>query len=244
MKHIRFVPAFLVLLLLLWWFFPSRPIVAQTASSNAGIPARSLILDAGHGGEDGGAVSITGVPESLINLDIVLKMDGILGFCGEAPVLLRAEDRSLHDDSAVTLREKKVSDLKNRVAAIQSVDGAVLVSIHQNSYPDGRYRGTQVFYAPTEGSLALAKQIQDQVVHILQPENTRECKLIPDTVYLLNHIACPAVLVECGFLTSPEEERLLREETYQKKLAMTLCAAWLTSDEELHGLQSSGNLIE
>lgn len=187
----------------------------------------TLILDAGHGGEDGGAVSLTGIPESQINLAIVRKMNDLLGLYGMAPTLLREEDVSLHDSSCVTLREKKVSDLKNRVAAIQSIENAVLISIHQNSYPDGQYHGTQVFYAPTQGSEALAQQIQNCVRTSLQPDNNREVKQIPDTVYLMNHISCPAVLVECGFLTNAEEEAALRDEDYQRKLAAVLTSAWL-----------------
>ena len=188
-----------------------------------------LILDAGHGGEDGGAVSLTGTPESRINLEIVLKMDDILGFYGTAPLLLRREDISLHDADAVTLREKKVSDLKNRVAAIQAAAGASLISIHQNSYPQSRYHGAQTFYAPTQGSRELAEHIQTVLRQTLQQENQREVKQIPDTVYLMNHISCRAALVECGFLTNPEEEALLRDDGYQRKLAAALSAAWLTA---------------
>lgn len=178
-----------------------------------------------------GAVSITGVPESQINLEIVQKMDGILGFYGVSPILLRTEDRSLHDSSASTLREKKVSDLKNRVEAIEAVPNGILVSIHQNTYTDSRYHGTQAFYAPTDGSSELAGYIQSLIQMKLQPDNNRNCKQIPDTVYLMNHISCPAVLVECGFLTNPEEEALLREQQYQKKLAAVLSAAWLTAGQ-------------
>ena len=195
------------------------------------IQAEALILDAGHGGEDGGAVSVTGAVESGINLEIVRKMEDILGFYGQAPILLRREDISLHDGAADTLREKKVSDLKNRVAAIQSVPQATLISIHQNTYTDSRYRGAQVFYAPTPGSQELAQQLQTALRSGLQPDNTRECKPIPDSVYLMNHISCRAVLVECGFLTNPEEDILLQSEDYQRKLACVLSAAWLTAQE-------------
>jgi len=193
--------------------------------------ARTLILDAGHGGEDGGAVAPNGTPESQINLAIVLKMDELLGFYGVSPMLLRDADRSLHDESAETLREKKVSDLKNRAAAIQQTPNATLVSIHQNSYPEPRYRGSQVFYAPTTGSQPLAQHIQQTLRAGLQPDNTRETKEIPDTVYLMNNVTCPAVLVECGFLTNPEENLLLQDEGYQRKLAAVLTAAWLTAPE-------------
>ena len=188
-----------------------------------------LVLDAGHGGEDGGAVSITGMPESRINLSIVLKLRDILGLYGVDPILLRDEDVSLHDESAGTLREKKRSDLKNRVAAVEDAEGATLLSIHQNTYPGSQYHGAHVFYAPTEGSQPLADHIQNSIKNALQPENERAVKQIPDTVYIMNHITCPAVLIECGFLTNPEEESLLRDENYQRELAAVIAGAWLTA---------------
>ncbi len=214
-----------MMLTLQWFSAQSTTAVAPIMTGKAD----TLILDAGHGGEDGGAVSITGVPESQMNLAIVLKMDDILAFYGTSPILLRTEDVSLHDSTAVTLREKKVSDLKNRVTAIQAAGNATLISIHQNSYPDGRYHGAQVFYAPTDGSMELAQHIQNAFKTSLQPDNNRERKLIPDTVYLMNHITCRAVLVECGFLTNREEEVRIRDDGYQRKLAALLSSAWLTS---------------
>ena len=187
------------------------------------------VLDAGHGGEDGGAVSLTGVPESQINLAIVLKMRDVLGLYGVDPILLRETDISLHDSGANTLREKKRSDLKNRVAAVEHVEGGTLLSIHQNTYPGSRYHGAHVFYAPTEGSRLLAEHVQNSIKSALQPENERAVKQIPDTVYIMNHVTCPAILIECGFLTNPEEEALLRNEDYQRKLSVVIATAWLTA---------------
>ena len=207
------------------WSRPAAPAAAPVVTGRAG----PLILDAGHGGEDGGAVSLTGVSESQINLAIVQKLDEVLGFCGEAPVLLRSQDVSLHDSGAATLREKKVSDLHNRAEMVNGVEGGTLLSLHQNSFPDGRYRGAQVFYAATPGSLSLAEHIQAALAAGLQPDNTRQAKPVESSVYLMNHVTCPAVLVECGFLTNPEEEALLRESGYQRKLALVLAAAWLTA---------------
>lgn len=191
-----------------------------------------LVLDAGHGGEDGGAVSITGTPESQINLAIVLKLRDILGLYGVDPILLREEDVSLHDAAAGTLREKKRSDLKNRVAAVEDVEGGTLLSIHQNTYPGSKYHGAHVFYAPTGGSQSLAEHIQNSIKTALQPDNERAVKQIPDTVYIMNHVTCPAVLIECGFLTNPEEEALLRDWDYQRKLAAVIAGAWLTAPEK------------
>lgn len=190
-----------------------------------------LILDAGHGGEDGGAVSITGVAESQINLAIVLKLRDILGLYGVDPILLREEDISLYSEGASTLREKKRSDLKNRVEAVEAVEGGTLLSIHQNTYTSSRYSGSHVFYAPTDGSQALAEHFQNCIKETLQPDNERAVKQISDTVYIMNHITCPAVLIECGFLTNPGEEALLRDENYQRKLSAIIAAAWLTVPE-------------
>lgn len=187
-----------------------------------------LIIDPGHGGEDGGAVSLTGALESHINLAVSKRLDGILGLYGVRSVLLREEDISLHDATAQTLRQKKVSDLHNRVAMIGAQPNAVLLSIHQNSYPDGRYSGAQVFFAPTQHSRELAQTMQE-TLRILNPNNNRVEKQIPDTIYLMNHISCPGILVECGFLTNPKEEQLLRSGKYQTKLAAALAGGYLQS---------------
>lgn len=189
---------------------------------------RVWVVDPGHGGEDGGAVSVTGVPESQINLAISKRLDALLGFYGQNCYLMREEDISLHDPEAQTLREKKVSDLHNRAETVQALDGAVLVSIHQNMFPQSRYHGSQVFYAPTQGSQALAEDFQTALQMNLQPDNTRQAKPIGDNVYLMNHVDCPAVLVECGFLSNPEEEAMLRQENYQIKLAAVAAGVCLS----------------
>ena len=204
----------------------------ETAMEPAAVrQTRPLVLDAGHGGEDGGAGSLTGTPESQINLAIVLKLRDVLGLYGVDPILLREEDISLHDSSAETLREKKRSDLKNRVAAVEGVEGGTLLSIHQNTYPSGKYHGAHVFYAPTEHSRELAEHVQSSIKAALQQDNERAVKQIPDTVYIMNHVTCPAILIECGFLTNPEEEALLRDDSYQRQLAAVIAAAWLTAGE-------------
>lgn len=189
----------------------------------------TLLIDAGHGGEDGGAVSITGVSESEINLSIACKLEDLLALYGVQPIMLRREDISLHDAGAKTLREKKVSDLKNRVKRVEETESPFFISIHQNSYPEKKYRGAQVFYADTMGSEQLGQQIQGVLNEKLDLGNTRAAKQIPDSVYLMNHITCPAILVECGFLTNPEEEALLRTEKYQRKIAVCLTGGLLTA---------------
>lgn len=187
----------------------------------------TLVLDAGHGGEDGGAVSASGNKESEINLAIVLKIDQLMGFCGVPAVLTRSDDRSIHDASANTLREKKVSDLHNRVKLVESTDHAVLLSVHQNSFQDPRYSGAQVFYGSADGSQSWGESTQELLRIALDAENNRSAKQIPDTVYLMNHISCPAILVECGFMTNGEEVALLLTSDYQKRVAAALAGACL-----------------
>ena len=189
----------------------------------------TVVIDAGHGGEDGGAVSSAGTVESGLNLAIALRLDAVLALYGVDTVLLRTEDVSLHDPDAKTLREKKASDLRNRAEMVEAIPNALLVSIHQNTYAgSSRYRGAQVFYADAESSGALAEHAQSILRQALDPENTRQAAKLPGAVYLMDHITCPAILVECGFLSNPEEDALLRTTGYQTKLASALASALLT----------------
>lgn len=191
----------------------------------------TVVIDAGHGGEDGGAISISGAIESHINLAIALRMDQIFGLYGADCVLLRDRDISLHDASAQTLRQKKVSDLKNRVAIIQALNNPVVISIHQNTYTDSKYSGAQVFYANGELSKHLAQFVQDSLRENIDLQNKRKAVAIPKTVYVMNHITCKAILVECGFLSNPQEDALLQTDEYQTKLAITLTGAYLNYQE-------------
>ena len=184
-----------------------------------------LIIDAGHGGEDGGAVSVSGQVESAINLSVALRLDALMGFAGVASVLLRDSDVSLHDADAGTVAEKKKSDLQNRVARVNATDNAVLISIHQNTYTDSGNRGAQVFYADEASSLVLAQTAQEALRLALDPDNTRKPAKIPDSVYLMKHVTRPAILAECGFLSNPTEDQLLNTDAYQIKISMALAAA-------------------
>ena len=189
----------------------------------------TVVIDAGHGGEDGGAVSSAGTVESGLNLAIALRLDTVLALYGVDTVLLRTEDVSLHDPDAQTLREKKASDLRNRAEMVEAIPNALLVSIHQNTYAgSSRYHGAQVFYADAESSGDLARHVQEILRQALDPENTRQAAKLPGAVYLMDHITCPAILVECGFLSNPEEDALLRTAGYQTKLAAALASALLT----------------
>lgn len=183
-----------------------------------------IIIDPGHGGEDGGAVSLTGARESNINLEIAKKLDQMFRLCGFQTYLLRKEDISLHKGECKNFSEKKVSDLKNRVALVNAVRPGILISIHQNHFSDSKYSGAQVFYAQTPQSKEFAELAQTALRQGLNPENHRQIKQ-SQSVYLMENILCPGILVECGFLSHPTEELQLQDPQYQRKIACALVGA-------------------
>lgn len=182
-----------------------------------------IVIDAGHGGEDGGAVSCSGIPESSYNLEISQKLNALLNLLGYHTEMIRTSDISVYTKGE-TLAQKKASDLKERVNRINGLDQAVLLSIHQNHYPDERYSGAQVFYANTEGSPELAQQLQATFVSTLNPGSHRQAKKASG-IYIMEHIRCPGVLIECGFLSNHAEEAKLRDPEYQKKLCCVIASA-------------------
>lgn len=227
MKKIILAGAAAVLLLgVILWRTCVHPAARQTFTPQR-FAGQTLVIDAGHGGEDGGAISVSGASESSINLAVARRLDAILGLFGANTVMLRTEDVSLNDEGLATIRDRKVSDLHNRTAAVNAVENAVLISIHQNSFTDPQYDGSQVFYAPTQGSQFFAEYTQELLRVCLAPDNDRKAKPIPSSVYLMNHINCKGILVECGFLTNPAEDLLLQSPDYQLKLALTMAGAYL-----------------
>ena len=178
--------------------------------------SRCIVIDPGHGGEDGGAVSRSGLPESGYNLEISLRLRDLFHLLGYQTRMIRTTDVSVYTKGE-SLSQKKASDLKQRVSTIRETEGALLLSIHQNHFPQEQYSGAQVFYAGTDGSEALAKQLQEAFRQSLNPGSRRQPKK-SSGVYLMEHITCPGVLIECGFLSNPEEETRLRDPEYQKKL--------------------------
>ena len=188
-------------------------------------------LQSAHGGEDGGTLSCTGVRESGLNLEIALRANDLFALLGQRTRMLRTQDVSLHDTEAATIAARKASDIRARVRLTEETPKAVLLSIHQNHFPESKYRGAQVFYAAADGSRALAERLQAALGTQLDPDNHRSCKKAGE-IYLLKHVSCPAVLVECGFLSNPAEEALLRTPEYQKKLAAVLCCGMLEFLEE------------
>lgn len=207
-------------------------------SVTVSLPARIsadcvYVVDPGHGGEDGGAVAGDGTVESGLNLGIALRLHDLLRFCGESTVMTRREDVSIYSGGASTLHEKKVSDLKNRVALVNSLDRAVLISIHQNKLPESPgVHGAQVFYNTVDGAEDLALQIQSELNSAVNGESRKQCKQIPKTIYLMKNVTAPAVLIECGFLSNTAETALLRQEGYQRKLAVSIAAGVLAGGKE------------
>lgn len=198
------------------------------AVSTTQAPAPVVVIDAGHGGEDGGAISVSGIHESGINLEISLRLNDLLRFLGAETRMIRTEDVSVCTEGD-TIAAKKVSDIRNRVAFVQNTPNAVLISIHQNHYSEGQYRGAQVFYAA--GSEDLAESLQAALIAQVDPRNHRACKPAKD-IYLMEHVTCPAALIECGFLSNYAEEQLLCDDTYQKKLAAAIAGSLLAYLEE------------
>lgn len=183
----------------------------------------TIIIDAGHGGADGGAVGADGMAEKVINLQISQYLDNILNFHGVKTIMTRTTDDSIHSDEANTLREKKVSDIHNRMAVMEGTENAVFVSIHQNKFSNSTLWGTQVFYSPnTTESAELADLIQTNVKNIIQPTNKRVIKKSGSSIYLLYNAKKTAVLVECGFVSNPQENEMLQTPDYQQKIAFSI----------------------
>lgn len=194
---------------------------------------KCIIIDAGHGGVDGGATSCTGILESKFNLEISLRLNDLLHFLGYETKMIRSTDISVYTKGD-TIAEKKVSDLKERLRIAEETENALYVSIHQNYFSDSRYSGAQVFYPKTPGSSELARQLQDRLKQTLNPQSNRMSKPA-EGVYLMEHMECTAVLIECGFLSNPQEEAKLRSKDYQQKLCCVIaCTLADFCDENEH----------
>lgn len=226
-KHIHYknlLPVYLLVLVgfLLLAIGGSR--VATVMSENAPVAyKRTVVIDAGHGGVDGGATSCTGVLESNFNLEIALKLNDLMHFLGMNTIMIRETDCSVYTEGE-SIAQKKVSDLRERVRIVNSTDNALLISIHQNQFSDGRYKGAQVFYAPTKNSKELAQVLQTGFIRTINPDSHRQIKKA-DKIYLMQHVNCPAILVECGFISNSQEEYLLRNADYQRKLCSVIACS-------------------
>lgn len=228
----------LILICLLFFavYFSRKAAMVPAMDSHCGKP--SIVIDPGHGGEDGGAVGTDGVRESTINLAVSLRMDSLLGLFGWPCVLTRMEESIEYPPKAVTVKKRKQADLERRVQLVNNLSTPILISIHQNKYPDGGPRGAQVLYRDDAESICFAGFVQGRLKEALGSNNVRPSVPIPDSIYLMRKVGCPAILVECGFLSNPEESKLLRSEAYQTRLALCMacaCAEYAREWENAYG---------
>ena len=223
-RYVSFLPIYGVLLLILLSITigGSRVITALSENAPANIKY-TVVVDAGHGGVDGGATSCTGVLESQFNLEIATKLNDLLNLLGINTIMIRNTDCSVYTEGE-TIAQKKISDLKERVRIVNNTENCLLVSIHQNHFSDERYSGAQVFYAPTERSQTLAKYMQKTFVETIN-QNSNRLEKPADSIYLMQHIRSTGVLVECGFLSNPQEEYALRTKEYQQKVCSVIACS-------------------
>ena len=220
------------------WLSQHRPLLLSSPASTApNTEYHTVILDAGHGGEDSGAIGhVDGreIYEKDINLTIALMLRDMLEADGINVVLTREEDVLLYDRNTDYQGRKKVLDLAARLHIGQNTPGALFVSIHMNAFPQTQYKGLQVYYSPNHAmSATLAQNVQDTVQAQLQNDNTRKIKRADSNIFLLDRLACPAVLVECGFLSNAQDCANLEQKDYQQKIAFLLfCAIRQTIKEQ------------
>ena len=198
------------------------------------IPMRTIVLDAGHGGEDGGAVSASGLIEKDVNLRLTLMLRDLLVANGVKVVLTRESDTLLYDKNADYHGRKKALDLAARKKIAEETPNSIFVSIHMNTYPLPTCQGLQVWYSPNNpSSQKIAEQVQSTTRALLQQKNDRTVKKAGSSIYLLHHINTPAILVECGFLSSPQEAERLADENYLKELAFTLFISIMQAEKQM-----------
>ena len=209
-------------------------------SAEKGIPASSiprdagpvLIVDPGHGGMDGGAVSAGGLRESQVNLSVSLRLRELGRFFG-LPVEMTREAESLeYPPDATTVAARKRWDTRNRVEMINGQKYAVLISVHQNYYPSAAPAGPQILYADTPGSRELADRLGNCFIERFESSRARITEPVPEDVYIMNHVTCPAILVECGFLSNPREAARLADDHYQLRLAAVMLQGFLLYTED------------
>ena len=191
--------------------------------TDSAMRAYTLVIDAGHGGVDGGAVSADGKKESDINLSIALKMSALSDFLGIDCVLTRDTDSDNSDSGSYSER----SSLVSRAELANSIDNSLLISIHQNKFPSELVSGAEIMYADTEGSRELGLITQENMVSFLDPENRRVARPAPSELLLTSSVKCPAILAECGFMSNPDESQRLSTAEYQLKIAVVLMGSYI-----------------
>lgn len=195
------------------------------ASQTEKIYIPDLIIDAGHGGLDGGAVSSNGVSEAAINLSISKKAEFIAEFLGIKTMMTRENENSLMQNASDTIKQNKRNDLKARVDIAKNNPESEFISIHLNKFSDCRYFGAQVFHKNDPSSILLAQNVQGALYEI-DERNKRSHKNIPNENYIFERIPNTGIIVECGFLSNAEEEMLLQNDDYQTKLAMLIVGGY------------------
>ena len=194
---------------------------------HAGEP--TLVIDAGHGGIDGGAVGSSGVLEKTVNLAVAQRAQALFRFLGARTVMPREEDTLVGYREGRPIRENKNADLHGRITLLGEIEDPILLSIHQNQFEQEKYYGAQVFFGTTDKrSEALAKAMQEALRAGLDPENGRVATPAGKNIYLLYHAKCPAVIVECGFLSNAREDALLNTPDYQKQIVAAMAAGYYT----------------
>ncbi len=200
-------------------------------AAGTGEPLRLVVIDAGHGGEDCGAVGTTGVYEKVLNMQISLEIGEALKSRGYTVVYTRTEDKLLYTSAENIKGIRKISDLKNRCKIANSYPDAMFISVHMNSYSEAKYQGLQVYYAESKPeSSALAGKIQANVRSRLQKNNKRQIKK-GEGIYVLENTEPVSVLVECGFLTNDAECKKLSEKEYQKQLSFAIVCGIIEYNE-------------
>ena len=198
----------------------------EASTDNSAIRWPVVIIDAGHGGMDSGAVGISGVHEKDLNLQISFILYDMLRANGVPVIMTRTEDKMLYTEDQDIKGQRKMYDLKNRLLVGRQNPEAIFISIHMNKFPQSQYSGLQIYYSPNNAaSLPLAERVREYNKIYNQPNNNREVKKGNSSIYILHHIKNPAILIECGFLSNPEECELLSREEYQKKLSAVIFTA-------------------
>ena len=225
MKRKQLLSAAIILLCLSVFLFlmlrSTRRITLETAASVRTLPP--VLIDPGHGGEDGGAVS-GDVLEKHINLAVSHDVADLLRLCGYTVSMTRDTDDALTNEGE-DVRKRKYNDMKMRLDLYNATPDNVVVSIHQNKFDAAASHGAQVFYSPNHpNSAVLAEALRKSVTGMLQPDNTRTCKTAGKEIFLLKNARVPAVIVECGFISNRQERDLLVTDDYQKQLALAIAA--------------------
>ncbi len=178
--------------------------------------------DARHGGLDSGCVAVNGAYEKDINLDIVKDLGALLTLAGYDVVYTRTDDVSIHDNGVEGVRNQKISDMENRLEIVKSYPDSVFISVHQNLYTKPEYFGAQMFYTTNNSANFRLARIMQELFAQLQPGNDREVKLIDNGLYLFKETEQPALLIECGFLSNPDDAANLSSPEYRRKVAFTI----------------------